>query len=217
MLLQEPQPAALLALERHGLGRALLNGPSGLTRRGRRPELAREHPPGWPYLSVTFGVSRSSSNARSRSARRMPAPTSSRSPPASHGDRKPIAAKLDELAFPADDREIVAHSADSAHGSPTCSRATWTVRPTMPRSGARCAGSRPRPSRSPAPTTSEAAAAARRWLEDVRHRRLAITGDDIVAAGLYGPAVGEALDAAMVAMLHGRADTREEQLAAALG
>jgi tRNA nucleotidyltransferase (CCA-adding enzyme) len=63
----------------------------------------------------------------------------------------------------------------------------------------------------------KAAAAARRWLDDVRHRRLAITGDDIVAAGLYGPAVGEALDRAMVAMLLGEADTREGQLAAALG
>ena len=61
------------------------------------------------------------------------------------------------------------------------------------------------------------AAAARRWLDDVRHRRLGITGDDIVAAGLSGPAVGEALDAAMVAMLEGRANSREEQLAAALG
>ena len=61
------------------------------------------------------------------------------------------------------------------------------------------------------------AAAARRWLEDVRHRRLAINGDDIVAAGLDGPAVGEALDRATEAMLAGRADTREEQLAAALG
>ena len=60
-------------------------------------------------------------------------------------------------------------------------------------------------------------AAARRWLDEVRHRRLAITGDDIVAAGLYGPAVGEALDAAMEAMLRGEAPDREAQLAAALG
>jgi hypothetical protein len=59
--------------------------------------------------------------------------------------------------------------------------------------------------------------AARRWLEDVRNRRLAIDGHDIVAAGLEGPAVGAALDAAMEAMLEGRAKTREQQLAAALG
>ena len=58
---------------------------------------------------------------------------------------------------------------------------------------------------------------ARRWFDDVRHRRPAIDGNDLVAAGLSGPAVGEALDRAMEAMLEGRADTREEQLAAALG
>ena len=59
--------------------------------------------------------------------------------------------------------------------------------------------------------------AARRWLDDLRHRRLAIDGNDLVAAGLQGPAVGAGLAAAMEAMLEGRADTREEQLAAALG
>jgi len=60
-------------------------------------------------------------------------------------------------------------------------------------------------------------AAARRWLGDLRHRRLDITGDDLVAAGLSGPPVGEALDRATEAMLAGRAPTREAQLAAALG
>ena len=58
--------------------------------------------------------------------------------------------------------------------------------------------------------------AARRWLADVRHRRLAITGHDLVAAGLEGPAVGAGLVAATEAMLEGRATTREDQLAAAL-
>jgi hypothetical protein len=46
---------------------------------------------------------------------------------------------------------------------------------------------------------------------------LAIDGNDIVAAGLEGPAVGEALDRATEAMLEGRAPGREEQMAAALG
>jgi hypothetical protein len=59
-------------------------------------------------------------------------------------------------------------------------------------------------------------AAARRWLEDLRTRRLAITGDDLVAAGLRGPAVGAGLDAAMRAHLRGEAPDRERQLAAAL-
>jgi tRNA nucleotidyltransferase (CCA-adding enzyme) len=57
---------------------------------------------------------------------------------------------------------------------------------------------------------------ARRWLYDVRHRRLAIDGNDLVAAGLSGPPVGEALDRAMEAMLDGRAPGRAEQLVAAL-
>jgi len=58
---------------------------------------------------------------------------------------------------------------------------------------------------------------ARRWLQDLRHTRLAITGDDLLAAGLEGPAVGRALEAAMEAVLDGEASGRDEQLAAALG
>jgi hypothetical protein len=61
-----------------------------------------------------------------------------------------------------------------------------------------------------------AAEAAQRWLDDVRHRALDIGGDDLVAAGLSGPAVGRALEAATVAMLDGAAGDREAQLAAAL-
>ena len=58
--------------------------------------------------------------------------------------------------------------------------------------------------------------AARRWLDDVRHRRLAITGDDFVAAGLTGPAVGDALEAAQLAALAGDAPDAASQLAAGL-
>jgi tRNA nucleotidyltransferase (CCA-adding enzyme) len=53
---------------------------------------------------------------------------------------------------------------------------------------------------------------ARRWLDDVRHRRLAIDGRDLLAAGLRGPAVGEGLERATIAMLEGRAGDRESQL-----
>ena len=80
--------------------------------------------------------------------------------------------------------------------------------------GVRCAASAPRRSRSAGALGQRDA--ARRWLDDLRHRRLAIDGNDLVAAGLQGPAVGAGLAAAMEAMLEGRADTREEQLAAAL-
>ena len=58
--------------------------------------------------------------------------------------------------------------------------------------------------------------AARKWFEEVRGVRLAIDGDDLVAAGLSGPSVGRALDAAMGAALDGEAQDREAQLAVAL-
>ncbi|HWD84874.1 MAG TPA: hypothetical protein VG321_03915 [Solirubrobacteraceae bacterium] len=58
---------------------------------------------------------------------------------------------------------------------------------------------------------------AREWLEHLRHLRLAIGGDDLVAAGVApGRALGAGLAAARVALLEGRADSREEQLAEAL-
>jgi tRNA nucleotidyltransferase (CCA-adding enzyme) len=53
---------------------------------------------------------------------------------------------------------------------------------------------------------------ARRWLDEVRHRRLAIDGRDLLAAGLSGTAVGEGLERATIAMLEGRAPDRESQL-----
>jgi hypothetical protein len=62
-----------------------------------------------------------------------------------------------------------------------------------------------------------AEAPAREWLEHLRHLRLAISGDDLLAAGVApGPALGAGLAAARVALLEGRADSREEQLAEAL-
>ena len=58
--------------------------------------------------------------------------------------------------------------------------------------------------------------AARDWLERGRHLRTAIGGDDLLAAGLSGPAVGRGLRAARAALLDGEAPDREAQLAAAL-
>jgi hypothetical protein len=58
--------------------------------------------------------------------------------------------------------------------------------------------------------------AAREWLERGRHLRLAITGDDLLAAGRRGPAVGRGLAAARASLLDGDAPDRESQLAAAL-
>ncbi len=63
----------------------------------------------------------------------------------------------------------------------------------------------------------DAAQAARRWLDELRHVGLEIDGDDLLAAGLRaGPAIGSGLRAALAARLDGRADGRAEQLAEAL-
>ena len=58
---------------------------------------------------------------------------------------------------------------------------------------------------------------ARRWLGDLRHVRLDIGGQDLLAAGVpQGPEIGRRLDAALDRKLDGEAPTREDQLAAAL-
>jgi tRNA nucleotidyltransferase (CCA-adding enzyme) len=112
---------------------------------------------------------------------------------------------LDRLAFPAHERDAVNRAASAEPLTETDDVALWRRFRREPPEVAAVAGAR------------GDAEAAGRWLDDVRHRRLAIDGHDILAAGLEGPAVGEALDRATEAMLAGRAETREEQLEAALG
>jgi tRNA nucleotidyltransferase (CCA-adding enzyme) len=172
LLLREPQPQALLALERHGLGRALLGDAFAVD-----PDAVRR------ALALT--------------------------PPDARGDLAALVtthptADLDALAFPAAERDLVAATIPDLRDDMS-DLELWR------------AARRARPESVAAAGAVGAAGAARRWLDDVRHRRLAIDGNDIVAAGLEGPAVGEALDRATAAMLDGRAPGREEQLAAALG
>jgi len=55
------------------------------------------------------------------------------------------------------------------------------------------------------------------WWAGDRGRQIAVTGADLVAAGVTpGPAIGAALERVRAAMLDGRVDDREEQLALAL-
>jgi tRNA nucleotidyltransferase (CCA-adding enzyme) len=63
-----------------------------------------------------------------------------------------------------------------------------------------------------------AAAPARRWLDELRHVALAITGDDLLAAGVpHGPQIGRRLAAALDRRLDGAlAAGRDAELAAAL-
>jgi tRNA nucleotidyltransferase (CCA-adding enzyme) len=59
--------------------------------------------------------------------------------------------------------------------------------------------------------------AARAWLDELRHVKLEITGDDLVAAGIEpGPAIGRGLKAALAAKLDGKVSSRDEELHAAL-
>ncbi|MBS1893627.1 MAG: CCA tRNA nucleotidyltransferase [Actinobacteria bacterium] len=64
-----------------------------------------------------------------------------------------------------------------------------------------------------------ARAAGATWLDDWlgwREVRLEITGTDLTAAGLEGPAIGEALERALAAKLDGNAPTRADELHHAL-
>ena len=108
-----------------------------------------------------------------------------------------LSQRLDDLGFTAHDRKIVVAAA-RAPAVPDSDAELWRAFRRLPPEAAEVAG-------------------ARRWLDEVRHRTLAITGDDLVAAGVSGAAVGEALERATVAMLDGNAPDRESQLAAALG
>jgi tRNA nucleotidyltransferase (CCA-adding enzyme) len=170
LLLGEPQPAALRALDRLGLGRALLG------ERFRATDLP---------LTGPLALAACCTNV----------------PP------DVLRVRLDALGFPAAERDVIFAAAtgfDRLRGALDVSDADLWRRLRRER-----------------PETVELLAAvgepgARRWLDDVRHRRLAITGDDLVAAGLEGPAVGDGLVRATVAMLEGRAPDRDAQLAAAL-
>src|SRR3954452_4501893 len=122
-----------------------------------------------------------------------------------------LAGRLDACEFPARERDAVTAAATRARalapvlGGMEDASAIWAL---LRREGAETvalAGALGAPEQ------------AKRWLDDLRHAKLEITGDDLLAAGLEGPAVGRALDAATAAMLDGAADGREAELAAALG
>jgi tRNA nucleotidyltransferase (CCA-adding enzyme) len=197
LLLREPQPAALLALERHGLGRAVVHPEFRAT-----PELLER------VLALC------PADARCDLAAFAATLVGARS-------RQELQGALDRLEFDGRARGIVVKAAGGAHflcdalepddpalgdRTPTDADLWRMLHRHAPEAvavaGALCPG--------------EAEEAAVRWLIDVRHHRLAITGDDFVAAGLTGPAVGDALEAAQLAALAGEAPGAAEQLAAGL-
>ncbi len=131
------------------------------------------------------------------------------------GHPKPeIAALLDRLEFPASERDrvvaaavAVPHLVEELPHVATPSQLRALVLP-IPPEGVALAGA----------VSEPAVPAVRRWLEEVRHVRLVITGDDLLAAGVpQGPEVGHRLEIALRMRLDGGlADGSEAELAAAL-
>ena len=125
-------------------------------------------------------------------------------------DADGLPAALDRLAFGAAERAIVSAAAEARPLAEALRRAA------APSEVAHAAA------RQPAEALAVAAAlgageAVRRWLTEWRHVRAAITGDDLLSAGLQGPAIGVGLRAAHAAALDGTAPDRDAQLAVALG
>jgi tRNA nucleotidyltransferase (CCA-adding enzyme) len=119
-----------------------------------------------------------------------------------------LRARLDHLAFPAAERDAVVRAAqadrlaDDLRGAPRSAVAERA---------------RHEPPEALALAAALGSGEAEWWLREGRRTALRITGDDLLAAGLDGPAVGAGLRAALGAVLDGRARTREDELAAALG
>jgi tRNA nucleotidyltransferase (CCA-adding enzyme) len=187
LLAREPQPEALAALAALGdLGPALL-GPAFAAR---------------PAL-VEAAVACCPAEARADLAALAVAVCGA--------ERGPLAARLRALAFPAADAAVVVAGATverlapalAAAEGPSDVDAVLRREPLEAAAVAAALGLGP-------------AGAVAAWLEDGRHERLAISGHDLVAAGLHGPAVGAGLAAARAALLDGRAGTAEDQLAVAL-
>ncbi len=128
--------------------------------------------------------------------------------------RAEVAALLDRLEFPAAERDRVASAAVAvarlAEDLPRAGRPSElrAVALSVPPEGVALAGG----------VSAPAAPAARRWLEEVRHVRLAITGEDLLAAGVpQGPEIGRRLEETLRMRLDGELpDEREAQLRATL-
>ena len=120
-------------------------------------------------------------------------------------DARTLLAWLDEQGFPAAERDLVAAASRASTLAPL-------RRARDPVAIARAA--RGVPVEAVALAGGEG---ARRWLDELRHVRLAIDGHDLLAAGVpAGPEVGRALERALEAKLAGRAATRDDELRAAL-
>ncbi|HEV7459151.1 MAG TPA: hypothetical protein VGN78_01335 [Solirubrobacteraceae bacterium] len=128
-------------------------------------------------------------------------------------DRDALAAWLDDLEFPAGERDVVVAAALGA--AALGRRLAAATRPSEIAAAAR--GHSPEAIVLAAAVVPEAVAGARRWLDELRHVALDIDGEDVLAAGVpEGPEVGRALAAALAHKLDGEVAGRDAELAAAL-
>ena len=120
-------------------------------------------------------------------------------------------AELGRLGFTAADRDRIVAAATAAERLARSLREAAT-----PAAIARAVDGNP-PEAVALAAAHGAPAQARAWFEDLRHRRLQITGHDLLAAGLTeGPQIGLALRAARDALMDGSAPGRDAQLVVAL-
>lgn len=120
-------------------------------------------------------------------------------------DARTLLCWLDDMGFAASERDTIAAASRFSTGAPL--RAART-----PAEIARAARG--------APLEAVALAGgenARRFIDDLRHVRLEITGNDLLAAGVpQGPEIGERLRRALDRKLDGEISGRDAELAAAL-
>ena len=187
LLAREPDPpAALLALRELGLDRAI-DPRFGL----EDEELARR------ALALAPGDARTDRLVLALAARGIPG--------------EELRELLDRLAFEAGDREAIVAIATRADALAEALAAA--VRPSQLAEAALGAD----PELVAMAGALGPAEAARDWLSRLRHVKLEISGRDLLAAGVAeGPELGHALRVALGAKLDGRADGREQELAAAL-
>ena len=173
LALNEPDPVAALAATAQDLNAALL------------PPVRRGPP---------------RRRARTAGRRGPPRPRHPRRERRRHG-RSALLAWLDDLAFAADDRDLVAAASRPSTGAPLHAA-------PAPSQIARAARG--------APVEAVALAGgpnARRWLGDLRNVRLQIDGHDLLAAGIAeGPEIGERLRARSTGCSTASAPNRDAQL-----
>ena len=125
--------------------------------------------------------------------------------------RDALAARLDELGFTSQERDAIVQASTGA--------AALAERLALAASGAEIARTVGTSGIETVALASAqgAPAQSRTWLQDLRHRELKITGDDITASGIpEGPRIGQALQAAREALMDGLATDRDSQLRVAL-